>query len=208
MGILRNKRLKKKIIRQRSPKPQYILPYFPITDDNLYQFRKFVQVPRDCVINAMQLVRIVDERAADIMRILVGDKGVTPDQIIQIFQYTFRKKYIFNLVEVPELLKMLENDLYFPRLTSIFVGIENNLDDGSINKHMIIIGKNIGGQSINIDPQNPTLCNLNLPECQNAVFGKNPKVFLIMEVVEPLPNMQVVPMEVVEPLAVPMDTSD
>lgn len=202
MGILRNKRLKKKIIRQRSPKTQYILPYFPITDDNLYQFRKFVQVPRDCVINAMQLVKIVDERAADIMRILVGDKGVTPDQIIQIFQYTFRKKYIFNLVEVPELLKMLENDLYFPRSTSIFVGIENKLDDGSIDGHMILFGKNIGGQTINIDPQNPTLCNLNLPECQNAVFGKNSKVFLIMEVVEPLP---IVSMDI---QVVPMDTSD
>ena len=63
----------------------YEVAQFVLTDDAVGKFRRWVKKPRDCVINAMELLGILDSQNADIARILMGDIGAQIKQIEGIF---------------------------------------------------------------------------------------------------------------------------
>lgn len=141
--------------------------FFPITDEDILTMQRFLPRPRDCVINAMELLKIIDSNSAAIMRILVGDLGVFIPQIEGIFTYTYRRPFNFETHPISDfqVLINITNDLSVSNV--IFVGVTYPTGPG----HVFLIGKNTSGQLIQIDPQNPTLCDLSSEFCSRSVFG-------------------------------------
>jgi hypothetical protein len=127
--------------------------YFPITDKNLKNFTRRVINPRDCVINALQLLGLVDAYHSELMRILVGAEGVTIDKIERIFNffgknstYTFKEYYSQDPHDVSNVQNIIQQ---LPIGICLFVGMKTK----SGNKHVFILGKYQNGSQVVIDPQ-------------------------------------------------------
>lgn len=127
---------------------------FKITDDNLRNFSRRVVKPKDCVINALQVVGFVDEKPAELMRILVGDKGVEIDQIESIFnffnpkfRFTFKKYDSADPIDVSNVQAEINK---LPNGCVLFCGLtwKNTRDS-----HVFILGRFTNGEYVVIDPQ-------------------------------------------------------
>lgn len=181
MGSLRNRKLRNRVVKQRSPTDQqsWSLAHFPVTDDNINTIsQRFIKKPMDCVVNAMQVIGIVDSRSADIMRIFVGEKGIQENQIIAMFEYVYRRPFRFRKFDASEyqiLFDGLNDDQIFPRSSAIFAGVVYL----NGNRHVLIIGKNYQGELVYVDAQNPDLCNLNNIRCKASVFGDTSQIWII-----------------------------
>ena len=126
---------------------------FPITDQNLKNFTRRVIKPKDCVINALQLIGLVDAHHSELMRILVGETGVSLNQIEAIFNffskksiYTFKQYYSKDPNDVVKIQNII-NDL--PQGTCLFAGLKSKKG----NKHVFILGRYANGSYVVIDPQ-------------------------------------------------------
>lgn len=184
MGLLRNRRLRRRFVRQSSPGvDEWRLSHFPMTDENLTTMKRYLAKPRDCVINSMELLNIVDSRVAAVMRVLVGDIGITIDQIILILGLVyirpFRPIYI-GMELIDRFFEFVNNDVIFPRSRAIFVALRYRDGDG----HMITIGKSVKGELVYLDAQNPTMCDMNMYQCKESIF-RNVVGFTIIEYTEP-----------------------
>jgi hypothetical protein len=146
---------------------------FPINDDSIVKFGRWVKKPRDCVINAMELIGLLSPMAADIMRILVGDKGITTQQLEDIFKYT-NPRYDWNFygfTNIQSLSSITINDLA-PGY-ALFCGYSGNDD------HVFLIAKSLSGDLIYIDPQMGALCPLKSRICLNFIDSK--KTYYILK---------------------------
>jgi len=141
-----------------------ILSQFRITDDNIKKFNRQFQVPMDCFINAMELMDVLDTKSANIMRIsTLGKTGFTKEQIEIIFMYTFGNNFDFKKTNrFDEWSKWIS--LYLQPGHIVFAGYTN---------HVFLIGRLLDNTILYIDPQIPTLCNLDDPACQQYVENKN-----------------------------------
>lgn len=184
MGLLRNRRLRRRPLRQSSPSgDEWKLSHFQITDDNITTMRRYLAKPRDCVINSMELMNIVDSRTSAIMRILIGDIGITIDQALAILEFVYVRpfrKYHIEIKNLHILFDILNNDIIFPRTRAIFAALIYSNGDG----HMITIGKSLNGELVYLDPQNPNTCDLNLFECKLSIFKYVTDIYMI-EYTEP-----------------------
>lgn len=139
---------------------------FHISDDNLLRFRRFVKKPMDCVINALEILHVLDQNSADLMRIVVGDTGLTIDNIQQIFKYMypqFRFRF-FKYTNLQTLGDFCKNELNPGHV----------LFCGYIMKgfgHVFLIGKNLSGEVLYIDPQVDAYCDLSTNQCAEFIMG-------------------------------------
>ena len=138
----------------------FTIAQFYISDDNLLKFRRLVKKPRDCVINALELMGILDATPADLMRIVVWDTGVGAPQIEQIFSYVqpSAKWRFFRYTDITTLEQFAYQGLQPSHV--IFCGYHKN---GF--KHVFIVGKNHQGQILYIDPQVDAFCPLENSQC-------------------------------------------
>ncbi len=155
--------------------PTFEVAQFNITDDAIFKFRRWIKKPRDCVINAMELLNILNQQNADIARIMVGDKGLTIDQIEQIFSliepnYTWR---FYRFTKLETLAEFTNNKLN--PSNAIFCGYL-----GEQGRHVFLIAKNIDGDVLYIDPQVNELCNLEESTC--IKFINNNQAYFILQV--------------------------
>jgi hypothetical protein len=124
-------------------------------DQYLRNFTRRVIKPKDCVINALELIGLINAQYADLFRILVGDTGITIPQIEDVFQffqpnyrYVF-KKYEQTVQDVQVVYDILHS---VPPGCVIFAGIifrGGSIDSG----HVIILGRFENGNYVVIDPQ-------------------------------------------------------
>lgn len=137
--------------------------YFPIQDSDLKKFIRKLPADKDCVINAIQLIGLIDARTADLMRILVGNKGIDKDEIEKIFKWVI-PEYYWEFSYLPinhknkEFIEVIFKDI--PSKHIIFCGVTFN----NGNNHVIIIGKTKDNQLVSIDPQafpNPIILGFN-----------------------------------------------
>lgn len=153
---------------------------FPITDDKLSNFTRMIQKPKDCVINAFQILGLVDSRSAEIMRIAVGETGLTEGQIEQVFNFVLKSRYKF--VEDKDRSKL--NDYVINTLKPghvVFFGIKYSTEF-SIERHVFLIGKYLDGRLVYIDPQSADSgCILNEGECYNKVFGNVISYYILLQ---------------------------
>jgi hypothetical protein len=62
------------------------LSIFKISDENINSFQRFINAPMDCVINALQLIGLLDSLTSNIFRIsCVGKQGFELIQIEKLF---------------------------------------------------------------------------------------------------------------------------
>jgi hypothetical protein len=152
--IILRKKIKspeKKRMKYHVFKPYYI----PISNNNIDSFSRPVDYPKDCVINALLIIKLINNYHADIMRILIGDSGVSSDQMTAIFTWSHEHKYIFEFKYYDNINK-IENILnHMPVGHCIFCGVL--WIDGHYG-HAIIVGKYLNGDIVVIDPQrNPII---------------------------------------------------
>jgi len=179
-------RTRKTGVKQRINGTSREVVQFPITDDQLQRIQRTVIKPRDCVINAMEIIGIVDGRSADIMRIMVGDTGIITSNIEGIFEFAFRRTFTFTPDNRIDLLgNYLDTSLMINHV--VFLGVV--YDDG--NSHVFLIGKTMTNSLVYIDPQNPSLCNLRDPACFTSVFARVTSYSILqMETTSPLILLQ------------------
>ena len=145
----------------------YNVAQFMLTDDAIRKFRRWVKKPRDCVINAMELLGILDQQNADIARILIGDTGAQIKQIEDIFTIVepAHNWNFYKFSNVQTLAQFTTNELK-PQ-NAIFCGYTGN------EGHVFLIAKGIDNKVYYIDPQVNAICNLDIAECFNFIDKKN-----------------------------------
>ena len=144
--------------------PANILSQFKITDANLQTFNRTFNAPMDCVINALQLMGILDDISANIMRIsTLGVVGFTKAQIEIIFAYKFRKNFDFKPTTNFDEWATWINTLLIPGHV-VFAGYTG---------HVFLIGRMLNGRLFYIEPQLNMFCDLNTEECVAYLRNKN-----------------------------------
>lgn len=125
-----------------------IVPSFNTTGEILTKVRTNIAKPRDCVINALEAIGIVDNRVADFMRIMVGDTGLMTEQVEAIFDYEYKAfKFVFYETSIEYLNYYVTNEM--SNVSVIFCGIEYPTGE----KHVFLIGKDADGKGRYIDAQ-------------------------------------------------------
>ena len=151
--------------------PCTIISTFVMSDANIQSFNRLIRSPMDCFINALQLIRILDQRTADIMRISTsGVVGFSQKQIELIFMYTLKKNFNFKRFYRFDTWQQ-EITQHMPLSTCVFAGYRMGMNDGA--GHVFIIAKNNNGIIFYIDPQLNTMCNITEPDCQAHLINKN-----------------------------------
>jgi len=138
---------------------------FPITDEVFSKFRRSRPKPNDCVINALELLGILDANSADISRIFIGDKVVLQDQIEKVFETVFKdKKWHFQNIDVNALEAYLRDSLKPGHV--VFCGKVRYQGPG----HAFLIWKKHDGNIIMVDPQMTNIfCDLSHKDCFNQM---------------------------------------
>ena len=140
-----------------------MLSQFAITDANLAQFNRRFTSPMDCFINALQIMGVLDDRSANIMRIsTIGRVGFTKEQIEMIFSFTYLTNFDFkSTLDYDEWARWIHT--YLTPGNVVFAGYTG---------HVFLIGRRTDRTIIYIDPQVGQFCNLDTPECQQYVRDK------------------------------------
>lgn len=146
---------------------------FKISDDNIMKFFKYVQKQRDCVINALQLIGILDVLNADLMRIAVGDVGLSSQQIVDTFNRVVPTKQwrFLRYTNIRDLAQFTSVNMKPGHV--IFCGFED-----AISKHVFLIGKTMIGNVLYIDPQINTICDLD-SQCRHII--ENRQAYYILQ---------------------------
>jgi hypothetical protein len=151
----------------------YPLAVFPITNENLFSFNREFLSPKDCVINAMQLMGLLQEVPANLMRISsCGSAGFTKEQIEIMFIYLTGQNHDFVETIDREAWSNVITTLLPPGHV-VFAGYEG---------HVFLVGKDLENKIMYIDPQaNPALCNTDNKFCPiNQIIGNNPHLKLYL----------------------------
>jgi hypothetical protein len=147
---------------------------FEMTESFINSFQRKIPKPMDCVINALQLMGALSPRCAELMRIVAGDGGFQKKQIEDTFKFLFPSKQwefqpFSNLNELAYFTKaqMTNGRVVFCG----YVGYNPTLNKST--GHVFLIGKNLQGTVLYLDPQIPTICDLDDAQCANYISGKN-----------------------------------
>jgi hypothetical protein len=148
------------------------LSQFKITDEQILTFKRAVPTPMDCFINALQILGVVNNVTANIMRISsAGKTGFTTDEIEKIFIFLSGHNHDFKATGSPqEFSEWIAKNLFPGHV--VFAGHQ-----GDIN-HVYLIGRQISGNLVYIDPQLGIFCDLSTDECQG--YLKNNRVYRLM----------------------------
>lgn len=156
-----------------------IMSQFPMSDNNIVGFKRFINSPMDCVINALQLFGLLDTVSANLLRIPASlqDTGFSKEEIEMIFILFMGNNFTFTLTknfqEFATYIETFLNPGY-----AIFAGYTG---------HVFILARHLNGEIMLIDPQEPIYCNIN--NCQDKIrTGSN--YFLLFNSVEKLSKSQ------------------
>jgi hypothetical protein len=156
----RSSELRSKLIAfKRAPIAQ-----FRIFDEYLADFKRLVDKPMDCVINAMQLIGMFDFKTAELLRIKVGTVGFQKSEIEKIFTLYLPHIFKFESYNYDKWANEIKENLKPSNV--MFVGYAG---------HVFLIGKKVNGEIIMIDPQLPKehqVCNLSDSTCFNFIANK------------------------------------
>lgn len=162
------------------------LSVFPIRDENILSFRRYLNSPNDCFINALQVFGLLDTKCANIMRISSTGRitGFSKEEIeaVCILLTSFNYDFIYsnNYAEFEQKI-----------ITSIPVnyGVLAGYSGSNVAGHVFIIARNSSGEIILIDPQINYLGNyLNV---RNLIYGPGRNYYLLFESSEKLTPDQI-----------------
>jgi hypothetical protein len=155
----------KESLRQRNLKlsRERNLSQFIMTDERIQNFKRFVKSPRDCFINAMLLMGMIDNTAANILRIsFAGELGFMKEQIELIFTLKTSKPFKFYQMNYEKFSDTIKNTLKAGNV--VFAGYTG---------HVFLIGKTYNGDILYIDPHTEVgICNLSDENCEKSIQNK------------------------------------
>lgn len=169
--------------------PQHGLPactelaLFPIIDENILSFRRYLNSPMDCFINALQVFGLLDVLCANIMRISsVGrQSGFSKEDMEGIL--ILLTGYNFNFSS--DNFVKFENELMtIPVNYGVLAGW-----DGPSGKHVFIIARNSIGELILIDPQINYLGKYE--NYRNSIYSPTRIFYLLLKSTEKLTPDQI-----------------
>lgn len=150
---------------------------FPITNEKLNNFTRMKQKPKDCVINAFQILGLLDARSADIMRIAVGEEGLVESQIEETFDFVLKSRFKFVEDSDKEKLGLYVGKFLQPD-NVVFIGVKYTDE----TRHVFLIGKYRDGRAVYIDPESPNSgCILNKEECYKSVFENVTSYYILVQ---------------------------
>ena len=129
----------------------------------------------DCVVNAMEILGIINSKEAGLQRSRIGSSGIMPEDFLQKFHNT-NPDYIYRFAQISmnELMPWINNDM--PKLTMIFCGYKDQKNIG----HVYIIAKDSDGKIFLLDPQlNPPICELR--NCFAYITNKSSYYILVRD---------------------------
>ena len=151
------------------------IPYFSITQKDILEFKRSQGHGKDCVINALEILKILNDNSAGILRILIKPfDGISGPIIQNIFSFLY-PSYLWNFKEyntVKEFEFRIVNN--FPSNSIIFCGMTFK-DDTS---HVFLIFKDLSEYFI-VDGQ-LGICNL-ITDTDCYDFLKNGKKWYMLE---------------------------
>lgn len=144
--------------------PANILSQFPISDSDIQNFRRVFTTPMDCVINAMQIVGMLDNLTGNLVRISsAGSSGFSKEQIEKIFILYNGKYFDFKPTNsFDEFSNYLRQHLMPGHV--VFAGYSG---------HVFLIGRQLDGTILYIDPQLDAYCDVERPQCANYIKSAN-----------------------------------
>jgi hypothetical protein len=149
--------------------PTTTFTQFRITDDSINSFQRVIASPMDCFINAMQIIGIINNISANLMRISsAGVTGFSKEQIESIFLLVLKRNVEFK-----------SSDNFQEFSSTIYSTLmPNHVCFCGYTGHVFLIGRRANGTIVYIDPQVNQLCNLDDPTCQAYVRDK-PRYFIL-----------------------------
>lgn len=152
--------------------PTTIFTQFPITDENIVGFNRHIASPMDCFINALQIIGLLDNLTANVMRISSsGRTGFAKEEIESIFLLWKGTNFDFkNDTDYNRFSRTIFENLQPGHVC--FCGYSVTVTNESFS-HVFLIGRYANGTLVYIDPQIPTICDLNTQECQNLIQNKS-----------------------------------
>lgn len=146
---------------------RYTIAQFPFGEGNISSFGRNKPRPRDCTINAMEMLNLIDQKNADLMRIMVGDTGLTETILKDCLTYLCGDYgwKLENYTNIDTLEKIINEDLETNH--AIFCGYDD--------AHVFLIAKNHNNEIFVIDPQLKTkyyMCDITDATCYNYIKGK------------------------------------
>jgi hypothetical protein len=150
-----SKERKKSIIRNQ------ILSQYRITDEHINEFKSFVKAPNDCVINALQIMGMIDGFTGNMLRIsVIGQQtGFTKKQIELIFTLRTGKPFRYHPMNYETFSKTIKEKLMPGHI--VFAGYTG---------HAFLIGRTLDGNLFYIDPQSEVgICNLADINCEELI---------------------------------------
>lgn len=156
-----------------------VLSEFPFAQESITQYRSVVPKHAsymDCFINALQLLTVVDERTANIMRVSsAGVSGFTSEQIVSIFIICTGRHYDFKLLTLRDFWSILER---LKRDHAVLAGVKATLFGIG---HVFLIRRNADDRLEYLDPQMNTICDLSNPTAECSAILSQPWHYMLFE---------------------------
>jgi len=152
---------------------------FLISDQSISDFKRLSsKPPTDCVISALQIIGILDFFTANVLRItkIASGAGIDENEIELIFSLRTNKRFIFMpTTDVNEFAQYVKKHLQPGNV--VFCGVTYM----SGQKHVFLIGKDLNGRLIKIDPQVPyPLCFLESNDECYQNFAENTSEYWLL----------------------------
>ena len=156
-----------------------ILSQFGMTDNNIGSFKRYIQSPMDCFINALQLMGLIDVLTGNMVRIsCAGQLGFTKPQIEKVFILYKGHNFDFKSTgNFDEFSQNIENNLQ--KNHAVFAGYTG---------HVFILARLANGDIMYIDPQINEFCNVN--KCQDLIRNGGSTYYLLFHSKEKLNQYQ------------------
>jgi hypothetical protein len=137
-----------------------VLSQFKISDENITNFKRYVKAPNDCVINALQIIGIIDNFVGNMLRIAYGERGIASQKQIElIFTFSTSQKYKYHSLTYEIFVKTITENINPGHI--VFAGYIG---------HVFLIGKTLNGKLVYIDPQTTVgICYLENDECEKLI---------------------------------------
>lgn len=146
--------------REEGPEPKrrrlsYLMDHlliFPLSQSFRVESKK---VPNDCFVCTLEYLSILDKGTAKMLRAFVTEKGVMPDQMLEILQYTLKGEYRsikYELIPFESLQQLFE---LLPPSSATIIGFQRVANSVG---HVVMLAKDVHNHVGIIDAQINQTC--------------------------------------------------
>jgi len=142
----------------------------PFTDKKLLRVKKSIRNKKDCVINAMEVLALLPEKEAELLRVMVDDVGMTKTQVFKTFMIIFPNfNWKYKRYTTFASVKQILDDL--PPGHAVFAAYTPFIQNVKEPTHAFVLARDSKGVLGYIDPQVPAACNITKEECFQYLRG-------------------------------------